>query len=165
VAVLQGASRSVPIVFVNVTEPVGGGLVASLTLPGRNATGFTQFEVGISAKWLELLKQIAPGLTRVPVIHDPDARSGGGQLGAIQASAPAFGVEVLPMDPQDAETIERGLAEFSADMKTGLIVRSSRLARLHRQLIYRWRPAIVCLRPSPRIPRLRCGGRVKLLRA
>jgi putative tryptophan/tyrosine transport system substrate-binding protein len=135
VAALQRASRTVPIVFVNVTDPVGGGLVASLARPGRNATGFTQFEFGISAKWLELLKQIAPGLTRVAVIRDPTARSGGGQLGAIQASAPAFGVEVLPIDPQDAETIERGLMAFSADMKTGLIVTSSRLARLHRQLI------------------------------
>jgi putative ABC transport system substrate-binding protein len=135
VAALQRASRTVPIVFVNVTDPVGGGLVASLARPGRNATGFTQFEFGISAKWLELLKQIAPGLTRVAVIRDPTARSGGGQLGAIQASAPSFGVEVLPIDPQDAETIERGLMAFSADMKTGLIVTSSRLARLHRQLI------------------------------
>jgi putative ABC transport system substrate-binding protein len=135
VAALQRASRTVPIVFVNVTDPVGGGLVASLARPGRNATGFTQFEFGISAKWLELLKQIAPELTRVAVIRDPTARSGGGQLGAIQASAPAFGVEVLPIDPQDAETIERGLMAFSADMKTGLIVTSSRLARLHRQLI------------------------------
>ncbi|HEY4860722.1 MAG TPA: ABC transporter substrate-binding protein, partial [Xanthobacteraceae bacterium] len=135
VAALQRASRTVPIVFVNVTDPVGGGLVASLARPGRNATGFTQFKFGISAKWLELLKQIAPGLTRVAVIRDPTARSGGGQLGAIQASAPAFGVEVLPIDPQDAETIERGLMAFSADMKTGLIVTSSRLARLHRQLI------------------------------
>jgi putative ABC transport system substrate-binding protein len=135
VAALQRASRTVPIVFVNVTDPVGGGLVASLARPGRNATGFTQFEFGISAKWLELLKQIAPELTRVAVIRDPTARSGGGQLGAIQASAPSFGVEVLPIDPQDAETIERGLMAFSADMKTGLIVTSSRLARLHRQLI------------------------------
>ena len=135
VAALQRASRTVPIVFVNVTDPVGGGLVASLARPGRNATGFTQFEFGISAKWLELLKQIAPGLTRVAVIRDPTARSGGGQLGAIQASAPAFGVEVLPIDPQDAETIERGLMAFSADMKPGLIVTSSVLARLHRPLI------------------------------
>jgi putative ABC transport system substrate-binding protein len=135
VAALQRASRTVPIVFVNVTDPVGGGLVASLARPGRNATGFTQFEFGISAKWLELLKQIAPGLTRVAVIREPTARSGGGQLGAIQASAPAFGVEVLPIGPQDAETIERGSMAFSADMKTGLIVTSSRLARLHRQLI------------------------------
>jgi putative ABC transport system substrate-binding protein len=124
VAALQRASRTVPIVFVNVTDPVGGGLVASLARPGRNATGFTQFEFGISAKWLELLKQIAPGLTRVAVIRDPTARSGGGQLGAIQASAPAFGVEVLPIDPQDAETIERGLMAFSADMIVSLAARN-----------------------------------------
>ena len=79
-----------PIVFVNVTDPVGGGLVASLARPGGNATGFTQFEFGISAKWLELLKEIAPGIKRVAVIRDPTARSGGGQLGAIQAVAPSL---------------------------------------------------------------------------
>jgi putative ABC transport system substrate-binding protein len=98
VAALQRASRSMPIVFVNVTDPVGGGLVASLARPGGNATGFTQFEFGISAKWLELLKEIAPGIARVAVIRDPTARSGGGQLGAIQAVAPSLGVEVTPID-------------------------------------------------------------------
>jgi putative ABC transport system substrate-binding protein len=91
VAALQRASHSVPIVFVNVTDPVGGGLVASLARPGGNATGFTQFEYGISAKWLELLKEIAPRITRAAVIRDPTARGGGGQLGAIQAVAPSLG--------------------------------------------------------------------------
>lgn len=135
VAALQRASRSVPIVFVNVTDPVGGGLVDSLARPGGNATGFTQFEFGISAKWLELLKQIAPEITRVAVVRDPAARSGGGQLGAIQAVAPALGVELRPIDPQDAESIERGLVSFSSGTKGGLIVTTSRLARAHRELI------------------------------
>src|SRR6516165_3264905 len=131
VAALQRASRSVPIVF----DPVGGGLVASLARPGGNATGFTQFEFGISAKWLELLKEIAPGITRVAVIRDPTARTGGGQLGAIQAVAPSLGVDLSPIDPRDAVEIERGLTAFSRDMKGGLIVTTSRLARAHRDLI------------------------------
>jgi len=135
VAALQGASRSVPIVFVNVTDPVGGGLVESLARPGGNTTGFTQFEFGISAKWLEVLKEIAPGITRVAVIRDPTARSGGGQLGAIQAVAPSLGVELKPIDPRDADSIERGLSAFSREPKGGLIVTTSRLARVHRELI------------------------------
>src|SRR5215831_1164179 len=135
VAALQRASRSVPIVFVNVTDPVGGGLVASLARPGGNATGFTQFEFGISAKWLELLKEIAPAVSRVAVIRDPTARTGGGQLGAIQAVAPSLGVEVRPVDPHEPDDIERSLNTFARDTKGGLIVTSSRLARVHRELI------------------------------
>jgi putative ABC transport system substrate-binding protein len=135
VAALQKASRSVPIVFVNVTDPVGGGLVASLARPGGNATGFTQFEFGISAKWLELLKEIAPGMARVAVIRDPTARSGGGQLGAIQAVAPSLGVDVKPIDAGELDSIEHDLVEFSRDAKGGLIVTSSRLARVHRDTI------------------------------
>jgi ABC-type uncharacterized transport system substrate-binding protein len=135
VAALQRSSRSVPIVFVTVTDPVGGGLVASLARPGGNTTGFSQFEFGISAKWLELFKDIAPGVTRVAVIRDPTARTGGGQLGAIQAVAPSLGVELSPIDPQDADTIERGLAAFARDRAGGMIVTTSRLARAHRDLI------------------------------
>jgi putative ABC transport system substrate-binding protein len=135
VAALQRASRSVSIVFVNVTDPVGGGLVASLARPGGNATGFTQFEFGLSAKWLEILKQVAPVITRVAVIRDPTARSGGGQLGAIQAVAPSFRVDVSPVDPRDADEIERGLTAFSRVPNAGLIVTTSRLARVHRELI------------------------------
>jgi putative ABC transport system substrate-binding protein len=135
VGALQRASRTLPIVFVNVTDPVGGGLVASLARPGGNATGFTQFEFGISAKWLELLKEIAPGITRVAVIRDPTSRSGGGQLGAIQAVAPSFGIDVRPVDAEDADAIRRALTELSRDAKSGLIVTSSRLARVHRELI------------------------------
>jgi len=135
VGALQRASRSVPIVFVNVTDPVGGGLVASLARPGGNATGFTQFEFGISAKWLELLKEIAPDIGRVAVIRDPTSRSGGGQLGAIQAAAPKFGIDVKPIDAEDPEAIRRSVMEFSRDTKGGLIVTTSRLARIHRELI------------------------------
>jgi putative tryptophan/tyrosine transport system substrate-binding protein len=135
VAALQRASRTVPIVFVAVTDPVGGGLVASLARPGGNATGFTQFEFGISAKWLELLREIAPTITRVAVIRDPTARSGGGQLGAVQAMAPSLGVDVKPIDAEDSAAIEHDLTEFSRDANGGLIVTSSRLARAHRDVI------------------------------
>jgi putative ABC transport system substrate-binding protein len=135
VAALQRATKTVPIVFANVTDPVGGGLVASLARPGGNVTGFTQFEFGSSAKWLELLKEIAPNITLAAVIRDPSARSGGGQLGAIQAVAPSLGVDVKPVDAGDSDEIERKLTEFSRNGKAGLIVTSSRLARLHRQQI------------------------------
>ena len=117
VATVQRASHSVPIVFVNVTDPVGGGLVASLAHPGGNATGFTQFEFGISAKWLELLKEIAPAITRVAVIRDPTARSEGGQLGAIQAVAPSLRVELTPIDPAGPEEIKRGLAALTGELR------------------------------------------------
>jgi putative ABC transport system substrate-binding protein len=103
--------------------------------PGGNATGFTQFEFGISAKWLELLKEIAPKITRVAVIRDPTARSGGGQLGAIQAVAPSLSVDVKPIDAADKDAIERDLTEFARETNGGLIVTSSRLARAHRELI------------------------------
>jgi len=126
VAALQRANRNVPIVFVTVTDPIGGGLVASLEPPGGNTTGFTQFEFGSSAKWLELLKEIAPKITRVAVIRDPTARSGGGQLGAIQGVAPSLGIEVRPIDAADSEAIERDLAPFAREANGGLIVTSSR---------------------------------------
>jgi putative tryptophan/tyrosine transport system substrate-binding protein len=134
-AALQRASRSVPIVFVNVTDPVGAGLIATLARPEGNASGFTQFEFGISAKWLELLKEIAPTVTRVLVVRDPTARTGGGQLGAIQAVAPSLGVDVRPVDPHNPDDIERAISAMAGDAKGGLIVTTSRLARVHRELI------------------------------
>jgi len=134
VAALKRASRTTPIVFVNVTDPVGGGLVASLARPGGNATGFTQFEFGISAKWLELLKEAAPNVNRVAVVRDPTARSGGGQLGAIQGLAASLGMEIRPIDPNEAGAIEHDLGEFARIPNGGLIVTSSRLARVHREL-------------------------------
>src|ERR1700730_3762325 len=117
---LQQVSSTVPIVFVEVIDPVGAGFVTSLARPGGNATGFSLFEFGISGKWLELLKQISPG--------------GGGQLGAIQAVAPSFGVEVTPVGLRDAGEIERAVA-VAHDTKGGLIVTVSPLATVHRDLI------------------------------
>ena len=135
VAALQQATQTVPVVFVNVADPVGAGFVASLARPGRNITGFLLFEYGISAKWLELLKEIAPGVTRVAVIRDPGNASGIGQFGAIQAVAPSFGVELHPVDVHDAGEIERAVAAFAHGSNDGLIVTSSTLAVVHRELI------------------------------
>jgi putative ABC transport system substrate-binding protein len=132
---LLQATRTVPIVFTHTTDPVGGGFVESLSRPGGNATGFTNFEFGISGKWLELLKQIAPGVSRVAVIRDPFQASGGGQLGALQSAAPSFGVELSPVGVRDAQEIERALAAFARGSNDGLVVTSSALAQVHRDLI------------------------------
>jgi putative ABC transport system substrate-binding protein len=133
---LQQATRSVPIVFVQATDPVGAGLVNSLARPGGNATGFTNFELDISTKWLELLKQVAPHLTRVAVLRDPANPSGTGQFGAIQAVAPSFGVEeVRPVGLHDAGEIERGVTAFARESNGGLIVTPSGLAIAHREPI------------------------------
>ena len=106
-APLLQATRTVPIVFAIAADPVGAGLVDSLARPGGNATGFITFEYGISAKWLELLKEIAPGVKQVAVFRDPDLALGAGQFGAMQSAAPSFGVEVRPVDVRDAPAIER----------------------------------------------------------
>jgi putative tryptophan/tyrosine transport system substrate-binding protein len=134
-AALQKATRTVPIVFVNVTDPVGAGYVASLARPGANITGFTLFEYGSSGKWLELLKQIAPGVTRVAVIRDPSITSGTGQLAAIQAVAPLLGVELTPVDVRDSSGIEHTIAEFTRGSNCGLIVTASPSAMRRRELI------------------------------
>ena len=134
-APLLQATRSVPIVFAHVADPVGAGFVDSLARPGGNVTGFTQFEYGISGKWLELLKQIAPGVTRAAVIRDPAITSGIGQWGAINAVAPSVGVEVTPINVRDADEIERAVAAFARGANDGLIVTGSGLAVLHRDLI------------------------------
>jgi putative ABC transport system substrate-binding protein len=135
VAALQQATRAVPIVFVQVIDPVGGDLVDSLARPGRNATGFTSFEYGMAAKWLELLKQIAPGVTRAAVIRDPAASGGIGQFAAIQSAAPSLGVEVIPVNVRDPAEIERGVAAFARSGNGGLITTGSALAAVHRDLI------------------------------
>jgi putative ABC transport system substrate-binding protein len=134
---LQQATRTVPIVFTQVGDPVGAGFVESLARPGGNATGFTNFEYGISAKWLELLKQIAPGLTRAAVLRDPTLIAGIGQLGAIQSVAPSFGVELRPINVRDTGEIERAVAAFAHESNGGLIVLSGALAVGHRELITR----------------------------
>jgi putative tryptophan/tyrosine transport system substrate-binding protein len=132
---LLQASRSVPIVFVHVPDPVGAGFVESLARPGGNATGFILFEYATSAKWLELLKQIAPGLTRVAVFRDPTLTSGTGQFAAIQALAPSLGVEVSPVNVRDAGEIERAIAAFARSPNGGLILTGSALSQVHRQTI------------------------------
>jgi len=134
---LLQATRAVPIVFVLVPDPVGAGFVNSLARPGGNATGFTQFEYSIGAKWLELLKEIAPGVTRVAVIRDTALAAGTGQWGAIQSVAPSVGVEVSPVNMFDAPEIERAIAAFARSANGGLILTASTLAAQHRELIIR----------------------------
>ena len=136
VAALQQTTRTVPIVFVNVIDPVGGGFVASLARPGGNTTGFTSFEYSLSGKWLELFKEIAPNLTRVAILRDPTIAAGIGQFAAIQAMAPpSFGVELSPIGVRDAAEIERDVAAFARQSNGGLIVTASSATAVHRELI------------------------------
>jgi putative ABC transport system substrate-binding protein len=135
VAALQRVTRTVPIVFGSVIDPVGAGFVESLARPGGNITGFTMFEYGISGKWLDLLKQIAPSVTRAAVLRDPTIAAGSGQLGALQGAAPSFGMELRPIDVHDAAEIERSVAAFARTANGGLIVTGSVLALIHRDLI------------------------------
>jgi putative tryptophan/tyrosine transport system substrate-binding protein len=136
VSALQQASRMVPIVFVSVIDPVGGGFVESLARPGGNATGFMLFEYGLSGKWLELLKQIAPRMTRAAVIRDPSLTGGIGQFAAIQSVAPSIGIEVTPVNVRDADEIKRAVSAFARSSGGGLIVTASPVAAaLHRDLI------------------------------
>ena len=132
---LLQATRAVPIVFVTVPDPVGAGFVDSLARPGGNATGFTAFEYGLSGKWLELLKEIAPGVTRAAVIRDPAITAGIGQFAAIQSVAPSVGVEVSPVNVRDAGEIDRAITAFARSSNGGLIVTGSALAVAHRDLI------------------------------
>jgi putative ABC transport system substrate-binding protein len=134
-AALLQATRTVPIVFAQVPDPVANGFVASLAQPGGNATGFTIYEYGISGKWLELLKEIAPRVTRAAVLRDPTIASGIGQLAAIQGVAPAFGVELRPVGVRDAGEIERAVTAFARSSNGGLIVVAAPLSIVHRELI------------------------------
>jgi putative ABC transport system substrate-binding protein len=132
---LVQATRTVPIVFPVAGDPVAAGFVDRLARPGGNATGFMTVEHSMGAKWLELLKQIAPNVTRAAVIRDPAIASGIGQFGAIQIVAPSLGVEVNPVNARDANAIERDIAGFARSSNGGLIVTASAVAQSHRQLI------------------------------
>jgi putative tryptophan/tyrosine transport system substrate-binding protein len=132
---LLRATRTVPIVFVLVPDPVGSGFVESLSRPGGNATGFTQGEYGLSGKWLELLKEIAPGATRAAVLRDPALPAGIGQFAIIQSVTQSVGVDVSPISVRDAAEIERAISAFARSSNGGLIVTASALARVHINLI------------------------------
>jgi putative ABC transport system substrate-binding protein len=135
VAPLLQATRTVPIVFALVIDPVGAGFVHSLARPGGNATGFTVFEYGMSGKWLELLKQLSPAVTRAAVLRDPTIASGIGQFAAVQAVAPSLGVDLSAVDVRDAGEIERAITAFARSSNGGLIVTANALATRHRELI------------------------------
>jgi len=132
---MQATRTTVPIVFAATADPVGAGFVDSLARPGGNATGFMAFEFSIGGKWLELLKQIAPGVTRAAVLRDSTLATGTGQFGAIQTVAPSLGVEVIPVNVRDAGEIERTVAAFARSPNGGLIATGVPGARLHRNLI------------------------------
>ena len=132
---LRQETDTLPIVFINIIDPVGAGFVASLARPGGNITGFTLFEFGLSGKWLELLKEIKPNVTRVAIIRDSAATVGIGQWAAIQSAASSFGLELVPIDPRDAGEIERAITTFAQFPNGGLIVTVSTLAAVHRELI------------------------------
>jgi putative ABC transport system substrate-binding protein len=135
VAPLLQATRTVPIVFAVVIDPVGAGFVETLARPGGNATGFTIFEYNMSGKWLELLKAIAPDVRRAAVLRDPTIASGIGQFAAVQAAAPSLGMELSAVDVRDAGEIERAVMAFTRSPNGGLIVTASALATRHRDLI------------------------------
>ena len=133
---LLQVTRTIPIVFAIVADPVGAGFVASLARPGGNATGFTSFEYGTSGKWLELLKEVAPRVTRVAIIRDPFVPAGSAGFAAIQTVTPSFGVELTPVGLRDSDEIERGIAAFARGSNDGLImVGPPSSAQVHRDLI------------------------------
>ena len=135
VAALQQITRTISIVFVQVIDPVSAGFVETLAHPGGNATGFLVFEYGIGGKWLELLREIAPGVTRAAVVRDPTAASASGELGAIQSAALSFGMELRPIDSRDASEIERAVTAFARSPNGGLVVLSGAHSLAHREVI------------------------------
>ena len=135
VAPLLKATRTVPVVFTGVVDPVGAGFVNSLARPGGNATGFVSLEYGLSAKWLELLKEVAPDVKRVAVIRDPEISAGTGQFGAIQTAAPSLGLDLIAINPREAGEVELAIAAFARTPNGGLITTSSALAVIRRDLI------------------------------
>ena len=132
---LLETTRTVPIVFATILDPVGAGFVESLARPGGNVTGFISFEYGLSGKWLELLKQIVPNVTRVAVLRDPAVAAGIGQFAAIQSVAPSLGVELRPIDVREVSEIERGVTTFARSSNGGLIVTSAAGSAVHADLI------------------------------
>jgi putative ABC transport system substrate-binding protein len=132
---LLQATRDIAIVFAIVPDPVGAGYIDSLARPGGNATGFAPFEYSIGVKWLELLKQVAPGVTRVAVLRDATIAAGIGQFGAIQSAAPSLALELTPIGLRDAADIERSITEFARVLNAGMIIPASGFANLHRNLI------------------------------
>ena len=132
---LQQTTRTVPVVFVSIIDPVGAGFVESLARPGGNATGFALYEYTLSGKWLELLKEIAPGVTRVAVLRDPTVGSGTGQYAIIQAVAQSLGVELRPIDLREASEIERAIVAFAQVPNGGLINAGAPAAGVHRNLV------------------------------
>jgi len=132
---LLQATRTVPIVIAQVVDPVGAGLVASLARPGGNATGFTSPEYGFAGKWVELIKEIAPGVTRVAVLRDATSSSGIGYMGAVRLAASSFGMELTPVGITDAGEIERGVTAFGRASNGALIVTGNTLTMVHRELI------------------------------
>ena len=135
VAPLRQATRTIPIVFPLAIDPVGSGFVNSLARPGGNVTGFASYDYGIGAKWLELLKELAPNVTRAAVLRDPNIVAGMGQWGAVQSMSPSVGIEVTPVNMDDAGEIERAVAAFGRNPNGGLIWTGSPLALVHRDLI------------------------------
>ncbi len=132
---LLQVTRTVPVVFVNTPDPVGAGFVDSLARPGGNVTGFTQFEYSTSVKWLELLKQVAPGVTRVAVLRDPNTPSGIGQFGAMQGASSTFGMVLHPIGVSEATEVERLVAAFAQSPNGGLVVTTGARTTIHRELI------------------------------
>src|SRR5262245_12870277 len=132
---LQKATGSVPIVFAGVTDPVGGGLVASMARPGGNTTGFITSEFGFAGKWLELLKEITPWVTRAAVMRDSAIGSQIALFGSIQSVAPSLGIELRPIDPRDPGELERAISAFAGEPNGGLIVALGARVLLHRNLI------------------------------
>ena len=137
VAALRDQTTTIPIVFAQVVDPVNSGFVDSLAHPGGNITGFVSLDFGIGAKWLEILKQIAPRVTRVGVLRDATIPGGTGMMGAIQAATSSFRVELKALDVRDAATIERGLSTFAREPHGGLIVPASPASSVHHELIVR----------------------------
>lgn len=134
-ATMQQMTATIPIVFVLVVDPMGAGFVDGLARPRGNLTGFTLFEYSLGGKWLELLKEIAPKVTRVAVLRDVSVAAGAGQFGAIQAAAPSFGVELRPIGIRDPEEIERAISVFGPGPNDGIVVTASPLAGVHRKQI------------------------------